>query len=479
MSRIVLVITLLVLAVTAGSASAASVVSGGLSDRHYHLVLLQAGGKATPVKVRSGGRFTVRVPSSKGATLHLLRDGRYAGPVVLRGAKPRLAFPAAKKLNLGTVKVTNGYATTSRSIRGSGPAIRTTTDGRPIGAGKLGLVRVRRARAAQAGETGTEGSDTDLDGVPNAFDADDDGDLKLDNIEGSTPAGPHLEVSSALPLEIADAMNANAGADADRETVIRRFLRLLFLVSKDTLGDAQRVGVACGFSWCDGAQVVIPPGTGDSTTPWSDGDGDGLRDLVVDGPVFTRQIYPRAATTEIQPGDTFTATTDRGQSAITALAMYFTSSIAVKTIGTHTINYPAEPGSPGSPGNPITIPRRVRIILWRPQRAAIPGAETGTLIDIGGLSYGVDVNGSFCRAGDFSDLSETLEPGSGDEAPLKDSAADAQPSGATISFTVDTAACAPNPGGSDTGGGGSLVSVVAKDETGDLTRQHISVQFEG
>jgi hypothetical protein len=162
---------------------------------------------------------------------------------------------------------------------------------------------------------------------------------------------------------------------------------------------------------------------------------------------------------------------------VAALAFYFTSSVAVKTMGSHTFSYPAGPGAPGSPGNPVKIAGKVQITLWRPQRAAIPGAESRTLMDIGGLRYGVDVSGAFCRAEDFSDLSETLKPGADREAPLQDTAADAPPSGTTLSFTVDTAACAAR-GGGDTGGGFPMVSIVAQDAAGDLTRQHIVVQFE-
>jgi len=472
-----IVIALLVFNAGADGALAASRVSGRLSDPSYDLVLLARSGRAQPINPKADGRFSVRVSSAKGASLHLVRHGRYAGPVVLRGGKPRLALAAARRINLGTVRVRSRYATTSRRVAGSGPPIRTTAGGRPLGAGKLGFVRVRRARAAQTGASATEGADVDRDGIPNAFDADDDGDLRLDNIEGAEPKGPRLSLSSALPLDITETINANAGADADREATIRRYLRLLFSVSADELGGAQRVGVACVFAWCAGAQVVIPPGLGDSTTAWSDGDGDGLRDLAARGPAFQRQIYPRASTADIKPGDTFTATSDRGASAVTALAFYFTSSVAVKTMGSHTFSYPAEPGSPGSPGNPVKIPRKVQITLWRPQRAAIPGAESAALMDIGGLRYGVDVSGAFCRAEDFSDLSQTLAPGAGEEAPLRDTAADAPPSGATLSFTVDTAACAAR-GGGDTGGGFPMVSIVAQDASGDLTRQHIVVQFE-
>jgi hypothetical protein len=126
----------------------------------------------------------------------------------------------------------------------------------------------------------------------------------------------------------------------------------------------------------------------------------------------------------------------------------------------------------------VTIPGTVRVTLWRPQRPGIPGAETAPQLDVGGLLYGVDVNGAACKPGDFSGLSATLTKlpeGGGLEAALRDSAADAAPAGATMSFTVDAAACAAR--GGDNGGGMDLLSVLAEDELGDLSRQHIVVRF--
>src|SRR2546429_1282498 len=150
-TRITLVIALLVFSAGADSALAASRISGRLSDTSYGLVLLARSGRAQLIKPKADGRFSVRVSSAKGASLHLVRHGRYAGPVVLRGKKPRVALAGARRVSLGTVRVRVGYATTSRRVAGAGPPIRTGAGSRPLGAGKLGLVRVRRARIAQAG----------------------------------------------------------------------------------------------------------------------------------------------------------------------------------------------------------------------------------------------------------------------------------------------------------------------------------------
>lgn len=483
--RIALITALLVLIVGTDSTLAASRVSGRLSNASYDLVLLGRNGRAQTVHADRSGRFSVRIASIKGATMHLLRRGRYAGPVVLRGSQPRVALAAAGTVRLGTIRVHAGYAMTSRRVAGSGRPVRTTAGGRPLGAGRLGLVAARRASVAQAhpvqaGPVGTEGADQDQDRVPNAFDADDDGDMKLDNIEGTESTGPRLSLSSALPVDITSTINANAGANADQNATLRQTLRLLFSVSADEVPGAQRVGVSCTFAWCPGAQIVLPASTPDDPgTPWTDLDGDGLADLPLNGPAFWRQIYPRATAADIKPGDTFTATTDQGTSMVSALSFYFTSSVAVKSIGDQPIAYPAGPDAAGAPGHPLKVPRLARITLWRPQRAAIPGAEPGTTMDIGGLHYGVGVDGGFCAPQDFTDLSETIHPGTGDnEAPLQDNAGDAPPTGATISFTVDTAACAAHGDGPAANAGLPMLGVVAKDASEDLSRQLIVVEFQ-
>jgi hypothetical protein len=472
--RTLLAAAAVVVLVAPAPASAAR-LTGKLKAPGHELIYLARDGAAKVVVPGAGGRFSAKVRAPRGASLHVTRAGSYAGPVLL--GRKRVTLGAARKIRLGALRLRNGFATITGKVRTSGPKVRLDAKGRPRGAGKLGLVRIVAARAAQ--DTVLEGADSDRDGVANAFDADDDGDLVLDAVDGSggRASGVSLSLSSALPLDLTESINANAGADGDVEATLEKYLRFLFSVSADEIGEATRVGVACAFEWCTGAEVVIPPGLGDSDTPWADADGDGLLDLPRNGPAFQRQIYPRTNTAGVAPGDTFTATSDSGVSAVAALSMYFTSSVAIRDLGSHTFTCPVAAGAQGTPGNPLPIDGKVRITLWRPQRAAIPGAEVGALRDIGGLQYGADMSGAFCRPEHFSDLSPTLTPGApGGEAPLRDTAPDADPTGETLSFTVDAAACAA--GGGDTGGGFPLLSVVAQDAYGDLTRQHIVVQFK-
>ena len=72
--------------------------------------------------------------------------------------------------------------------------------------------------------------------------------------------------------------------------------------------------------------------------------------------------------------------------------------------------------APGSgPSNPIALDAtgKLSLTIWRPQRLAVPGAETGEFIDMGHLHYGLSgttPNGGreVACAGHYSGLSSTL-----------------------------------------------------------------------
>ena len=96
--------------------------------------------------------------------------------------------------------------------------------GVPIGAGNFGFV-------ASTPSPGTVPDDPDLDGVPDALDVDDNGNLVLDNLDASTngagarsagtdPCGPGRiycqEINSSLPLFVEQTVNANAGSTNDQ-----------------------------------------------------------------------------------------------------------------------------------------------------------------------------------------------------------------------------------------------------------------------
>ena len=84
---------------------------------------------------------------------------------------------------LGVVKILKGYAKPKRKLSKrfvDRSATAQAKKGVPLGAGLFGRVKAKAAGAAG------QGRDQDGDGLPGAFDVDDDGDLMLDNVEASS-----------------------------------------------------------------------------------------------------------------------------------------------------------------------------------------------------------------------------------------------------------------------------------------------------
>jgi len=172
--------------------------------------------------------------------------------------------------------------------------------GAPIGARVFG--RVRSTGRGSAGRR----IDQDLDGVPGAFDVDDDGDLILDNFERSArtsglsrataaqapppgrpstsvgtplapppaPGGTAFRLFSNLKLNIAESVNANANGVTD-EQVDRVLSSMATLAIQVPTGDS--VELECpGLSYCSagGTGTTLE---GERKFPEAvDSDGDGL-----------------------------------------------------------------------------------------------------------------------------------------------------------------------------------------------------------
>jgi len=88
-------------------------ITGKLDKDGYTVIAVAANGTATTAYAKRG-RFTLR-PPAKRVTLHLRApDGRYAGPVVLRAAKPgkRVIVGVRQGASLGRITVRSklGYA---------------------------------------------------------------------------------------------------------------------------------------------------------------------------------------------------------------------------------------------------------------------------------------------------------------------------------------------------------------------------------
>jgi hypothetical protein len=355
-------------------------------------------------------------------------------------------------------------------------------DGVPIGAGVFGRVVSPLLPSAVPG-------DSDVDGVPNALDIDDDGDLVLDDFDQSTGAQAaqtqqQFHISSLLVLPIQFTVNVNAGStNAEIEDGLANTAgehsggRLAIEpVSGDSPAELDcggtvnptppppRVG---GLVYCStgGTGRVFQGGVEFSDWPRFPDDYD----LDVDG--FgaldgVGSLSHGARSDQIRTGDLLIQRVIRDgvESVFTATIQYiFVTGPALvswsDTAGhAGTVSYPATADpvtvAPGSDGNIV-----LTLTLWRPQRkriAADPPAGPGDSAewtDIGGLTYNVGIshiedsgpgNGAQCPQDAFSTTDPNLAavpPGSPNGG-FVDLATDSPANPAnTLTYTLNATRC--------------------------------------
>jgi hypothetical protein len=383
-------------------------ITGRLPGPGYAVIALGYNGQATTTAAR---KFRLASPDSR-VTLHL-RDGhgKYAGPIVVGGSATQAIVGLRAGAKLGKIKILDGYARARVPARFRDAArVATAVGGVPLGNGRnFGLVSTTVRSAAGPG------LDQDGDGVPDALDIDENGDLVLNALDRSrasglpAPDGPPPPPSplanfSQLFLSVDQTVNADAAAvtESDIDRVVADRMSLVFLnVPPDTDLD-------CGaLSYCSagGTGLAQPttglPGPGDPFPACCDVDGDGVGTMPRNASNEFR-LDPHATSSQIGSGDTFILrqTTDGVVSTVPeALNFVFNTVPAVQSWqdgagGTGTITYPAAADAPGSQGNPIVVGVDgnghyvLTLTLWRPQRRAIADAGEGTgYVDIGGLDY--------------------------------------------------------------------------------------------
>ena len=193
-------------------------ISGKLSARGYTVIALAASGKAKTDRA-ARGKFELRPPTKKVALQLRAPDGTYAGPIVVAkregGTRAIVGVKAGAKLGKINVNPGDGYATLTQRLRAKYVNVKRTAlaeQGTPVGAGNLGRVRASTGGGAPG--------DADLDGIPNAIDVDDDGDVILDRFDpesgtaaargSADPPDVAVRAISLLNLDLPDAVNANA-----------------------------------------------------------------------------------------------------------------------------------------------------------------------------------------------------------------------------------------------------------------------------
>jgi len=510
--------TTLALALGAGLAVPAHAanrpVTGKLSKPGYTVVALAANGKARAVKAT--GRTFRLVPPAGTVSLHL-RDpkGVYAGPIVVDAKKPTRVIVGVKAgAVLGTISIVKGYARLkappARRFVGSALTARAKK-GAPIGAGVFGRVRSTATGASGAGR------DQDADGLPGAFDVDDDGDLVLDNFErgqararaaADPPIGPPVNPGAPQPsaasgfrifsnfkLDLAQSLNANAAAVTDAQIDAA-------MASAQTLAIQVASGAQVELD-CGGLRYCSLGGTGmtlEGARPFpaafdSDGDGFGLLSV---GPSGDFQLRTGATVADIGTGDAFVEriTRDGAETQLPGVLNYAFSTTPALTSwssggASGSVVYPAAAGTPGTPGNPIPVAGAgdaiVSMTFWRPQRKPIAGSGEGSdWVDIGRLKYTADVPNApqgggggpapgpgNCPASSYSALSPTLSlAGDG----IVDGAGDQVASaGNTLTFSVNLTQCLAKTGVAWAPGQVLQLDIQARSEFGDNAAQKISL----
>ena len=423
-----------------------------------------------------------RVTSIAGATIQIVatNGGDYYGPVVLGWKKvtpsttytqastvyTKLKASTALTLNLGTVTVTNarsngkqGYAkpsTNSTLVDTAASAGVRATAGKPKGVGTYGKATTSSqeigpfARNAKpfVGECGpaplppceggggeidpdtTLGGDKDDDGLPNAFDVNDDGDTKIDSADSTTPT-PQAVVEnasdgtpcSAVEFRIftnfkatntrfAGTINAY-GTDTFQATqaksaaAITRTMTMVFSNISNVCGSpvtkTEIKGVGVPYMPSEYAELLHACNTGDYQFAIGVGKvcaGDGMNETTLTGG------YDFEAEGTLPSGqDTFQIrlTTADGEYELTSSPGFvFVTHPMVVSYGTSVggrtnVDYTQTSGGPegiglaDEPTISVAEGESLYLAIYRPQRLAIDGETGGAFYDLGGFRYTPDV----------------------------------------------------------------------------------------
>lgn len=495
----------------------AAVVTGTVAkSAGYRVALVRTTGVAQYRTLNATGSFRFSGTSTqlKGATLHLVRaNGRYYGPIVLSSGSSRAYMQlSGVRGSLGTITRRVGHAKALRAARATIDFTKVAAANRlgvPVGANRLGFVKRFKFKSGASGRgvstLALTGPDADLDGVANVFDVDDDGDLTLDAVDAESTDGTGLRVwfYSVLNAQVQDSINVNMGSvtpDAINP-LLREWQGLTFslLGSATETNRVTAVNVDCfQLAYCrrgSGTGVMIDPPAGFQWgDPWLDHDPDsnGLPNMWKRTNEWFASVWTRADLNTLHVGDVFRWDIRRGtsvESRTATLNYFFVTTPALKSHAaggvTSTVAYPVADDGVGTFANPMPVGgTTLALQVWRPQRPAIPGAETGAYRDQGGLFWGIELEPAGtsehieCAQSHFTNLSPTLEFRR--DLPsglfLHDTAADMVPDQArTIGFTVDLAACLTAAGRPATGTYG--LSFRATDRDSNSSVQRITIQL--
>jgi hypothetical protein len=445
-------------------------------------------------------------------------NNRYVGPIVL--AKEALGKKtcahvklAGASVKLGTLKLSKlGYAITKSRPKASTftrqSIVAGSTAGNPLAAGTGGIVKVSTAqkKACVGSTVGTRGvrtfdanplvlgADLDSDGLPNALDADDDGDQVIDAVDPTTTQTAALNpwVSLRTSSSLFNAGLNPTLSPADIATVLGTpgNYAIQFFIGQRNFGvtglnDVKYAWVDCGaLIYCGGtgptaknmATHLINNNTGVNWSTYNGGfkkettnadatpgldtnlgtstNGNSLYLMNRNGRQDPESVYwlasmfPNQGANTLQtvkPGDVFTVryNTSSGDSQIVMMV----NPHAVTVPGLTKVNDVAYTGSALTPDSA----GKLKLDFYRPQRLTTTGEE-GTYRDMGGLRYGVIYMGSqdtACLPGAYSGYESGFSLLAGDGMaeklwPLADTTTTDSVTGTSsnqLSFTLDLRAC--------------------------------------
>ena len=506
------------------SAEAASVrITGtlGLAAQGYKVLLVSSTGSAVVSTANVAGKFVISASKTavKGATLQMVDTrNRYVGPVVL--AKEALGKKtcahmklAGTSVGLGTLKLSRlGYAITKSRPKASTFArqsiVARSTAGNPLAAGTGGIVKISSSqkRACAGSTVGTRGvqtfdadplvlgADLDSDGLPNALDADDDGDQIIDAVDPTTTRTAALNPWVSLRTS-SSLFNAGLNPElspADIATVLGTpgNYAIQFFIGPRNFGvtginDVKYAWVDCGsLVYCGGTEPTAQNmsthlSTSNTGINWSTYNGgfkketdnadatpgldtslgtstngnslylmnrNGRQDP--ESVYWVASLFPNQGANTLQtvkPGDVFTVryNTSSGDNQIVMMV----NPHAVTVPGLTKVNDVAYTGSALTPDSS----GKLKLEFYRPQRLTTIGEE-GTYRDMGGLRYGIIYMGNRdteCLSGAYSEYESgfSLQSG-GDMAtmlwPLTDTTTTDSVTGTSsnqLKFTLDIRTC--------------------------------------
>lgn len=439
-----------------------------------------------------------KISSLDGATLQLVSSttGDYFGPVVLgwKGAKlasatgvyTKFSSSATTTIDLKTITIKNvsasnkqgyGYTAISSSQVDKTTASTTkATKGVPKGVGNYGKATTASASAlfltgnrspmacpptcpgppAEGGGGGAkvnvddlDGGDFDDDGIPNAFDVNDDGDSNVDSADSVTPeptvtgsstdaatceaaASFHIFTNyKATAPNYADTLNfygtgIHGATDASIFTQVAASMSMVFSPITQVCGEPvtkmEIKGVGVSYAPADYAEVTAGS-TGD--IQWQIGLGK-INNVAAAG--FTAQTFTSQAS--LPSGqDTFiqrvTTTTGKVYEFTATAGFVFVTHPMLQgycvgtTGGTCDTDTPIDYTASSIPTISIASTQTLVLRMYRPQRFAIDG-ETPGFYNLGGFRYTPDMpnppsggpsNGNFgkCDAATYTDVEMTTD----------------------------------------------------------------------